>query len=72
MTPPEVTLTIRELRELILAIDKRLPQVERAGEAAIASAARQLRHDASERIEELEKAAANDRSPHEPRPTRLI
>ena len=45
---------LRELRELIAALDRRLPQVERAGEIAIARDAAALRSRAVMRIEELE------------------
>ena len=46
---------IRDLRELIEALDRRLPQVQRAGEASIANAAMRLRTEARNRIEELER-----------------
>jgi hypothetical protein len=46
---------VRELRELIKAIDRRLPQIERAGEAAIETTARQLRADAQHRIAQIER-----------------
>ena len=46
---------IRELLELIDALDRRVPHVERAGEAAIARDAAELRARAMERIEELER-----------------
>jgi len=45
---------IRELRELIVALDRRVPQVERVGEVEIARAAAGLRIEALRRIEELE------------------
>ena len=48
------TRTIRDLSELIAAIDRRLPQVERCGEASIARAAARLKGDAIKRIAELE------------------
>ncbi len=48
--------TIRELRELVAALDRRVPHVERAGEAAIARSAADLRAAAVRRIEELEQA----------------
>jgi hypothetical protein len=48
---------LRHLHELIAAIDRRLPQVERAGEAAIAAEAAALRKKAQERIKELEGAS---------------
>ena len=50
--------TLRELKELIDAIDRRLPQVERAGECAIANAALHLRIQAQQRIAELEREVA--------------
>lgn len=46
--------TIRELRELIAALDRRVPQVQRVGEVSIARAAAALRREALKRIEELE------------------
>ena len=43
MTPSSV---VRELQELIAALDRRVPQVERAGEASIArEAADEINHD---------------------------
>jgi hypothetical protein len=47
--------TIRELRELIVALDRRVPQVERVGEVEIARTATGLRIEALRRIEELER-----------------
>jgi hypothetical protein len=46
---------IRELLELIDAIDRRVPHVERAGEASIAREAAALKTKALKRIAELEK-----------------
>lgn len=46
---------LRELRELIAALDRRVPQVQRAGEIAIAQDAATLRARALKRIEELER-----------------
>jgi hypothetical protein len=43
----------RELEELIAAIDRRVPHIERAGEAAIAREAAALRAKAVERLAEL-------------------
>lgn len=43
----------RELEELITALDRRVPRVERAGEAAIARDAAALRAKAVRRLEEL-------------------
>jgi hypothetical protein len=45
---------LRHLRELIAALDRRLPQVERSGELTIARDAAKLRAKALERIEQLE------------------
>jgi hypothetical protein len=47
--------TVRELYELIAALDRRVPQVERVGEVSIARAASALRLEALKRIEELER-----------------
>jgi hypothetical protein len=49
----------RELRELIAALDRRVPHVERAGEASIARDAAALKARALKRIEELERGAAH-------------
>jgi len=54
------TRTVRELHELIEALDRRLPQVQRAGETSIARAAAALRAEALRRIEELERDATPD------------
>ena len=53
-----LTQTIRELHELIAALDRRVPQVERAGEVSIARAAAALKAEALRRITELEHDAA--------------
>ena len=45
---------IRHLRELIAALDRRVPHVERSGEAAIARDAAALRDKALKRIAALE------------------
>lgn len=45
---------LRILHELVAALDRRLPQVEHAGEAAIARDAAALRARAQARIAELE------------------
>ena len=47
--------TVRELLELIAALDRRVPQVERVGEISIARAASALKLEALNRIEELER-----------------
>lgn len=46
------------LRELIAALEQRLPRVERAGEAAIARDAAALKTRALERIAQLERDLA--------------
>ena len=48
----------RELEELIAALDRRMPRVERAGEAAIARDAAALREKAVKRLAELADAPA--------------
>ena len=61
VTPDELVetkTTIVQLGELIVAIDRRLPQVQRAGEAAIAYAAMHLKNEAAKRIVELEAEVA--------------
>ena len=50
VTAPELT---RELEELIAALDRRVPRVEQAGEAAIAQDAAALRAKAVARLAEL-------------------
>ena len=50
---------VRELRELIAALDRRVPQVQRAGEEAIARDAATLRARAVTRIDELESESSS-------------
>jgi hypothetical protein len=50
----EASALARELRELIAALDRRVPRVEQAGEGAIARDAAALREKAVQRLEELE------------------
>ena len=52
------TRTIRELRELIAALDRRIPRVERVREISIAHAAAELKSEALQRIEELGQETA--------------
>ena len=54
--------SIRILREFIEAVDRRLPQVQRVGEDAIARDAAALRTMALERLAELEREATNPKS----------
>jgi len=49
---------VRELLELIAAIDRRVPHVERAGEIEIAREAAALKARALKRIAELERKRA--------------
>lgn len=48
---------IESLRELVRMLDQRVPHLERAGEAKIASEAAALRREAVARIEEFERSA---------------
>ncbi len=48
------TALVRELRELIEALDRRVPRVDRSGEASIAHDAAALRTRALERLAELD------------------
>ena len=52
---PVVRDQIRQLRELITALDQRVPHIERIGEAEIASEAAALKQRAMDRIRELER-----------------
>jgi hypothetical protein len=47
---------IDDLRELIVALNRRVPRLERTGEIAIARDAAALRDKAVERIAELERS----------------
>ncbi len=51
----ERTRALRRLRELITALDLRVPHIERAGETAIARDAAALKKQALTRIAQLEK-----------------
>ena len=52
----------RALEELISALDRRVPHVERAGEAAIARDAAALRAKAVKRLAELENTTRTTRT----------
>ena len=54
------THVLAALRELIRALDRRVPRVERAGEIRIARDAQMLRREAVTRIEELKRAGSDD------------
>lgn len=58
------TLTL--LREFIAALERRLPQIARAGESAIADDAALLKAKATERIAELEEKLRMAGPPAEP------
>ena len=53
---------IAALNELIDALDRRVPHVERVGEIRIAREAAMLRKDAVTRIDELKSAASSQRT----------
>ena len=46
---------VEDLRELVAALDRRVPDLERAGETTIARDARRLRDEAVARLATLEK-----------------
>jgi hypothetical protein len=50
----QLTDALDHLHELIAALDRRVPQVRRAGEAMVADAAAQLRLEAVRRIVEIQ------------------
>jgi hypothetical protein len=52
---------VKELRELVAALDRRVPQVERAGELTIAREAEALRSQALRRLAELGDQSAASR-----------
>ena len=54
---------IRELRELIAALDRRVPQVHRAGEVSIARDTAALKARALTRIDELERESRSGATP---------
>ena len=58
----DIATHLRILREFIAALDQRLPHVERAGEAAIAKDAAELKATALARIAELERELESGRA----------
>jgi hypothetical protein len=56
-----MTALAKTLTELIEALDRRIPHVERAGEASIARDAAALKVKALKRIAELDKRAAAEK-----------
>ena len=71
VTVTELRTTMDQLVELVSAIDRRLPQVQRAGEGAIANAAMRLRIEAHKRIDQIKLEVAGREHegsrPHVPR-----
>jgi hypothetical protein len=57
---PAQSAQMRALQELIEALDRRVPHVERAGEAKIADDARRLRAAASKRLARMRERSADD------------
>ena len=55
MKPRSNQTLVHDLRELIAALDRRLPRIEREGESAIARDAQALKCAALRRIGELER-----------------
>jgi hypothetical protein len=53
------TRVLRRLHELIAALDRRVPRIERVGEVAIARDAATLRKKALDRIAQLESAGGD-------------
>ena len=62
MTTRSDQTLVDDLRELIGAIDQRLPQLERQGERAITRDAQALKRAALRRIGELEQTSAAARA----------
>jgi len=54
--------TIRQLLELIAALDRRVPHIQRAGEASIARDAAALKARALKRLKELEGESSSAES----------
>ncbi len=55
VVPRPVPSLVEDLRELVAAIDRRVPRLEREGERAIARDAAALKVEALKRIDELER-----------------
>ena len=60
------TRKLRHLHELIAALDRRVPHVERIGEIEIAREGRALREKALQRIAELEASLETSHTQREP------
>jgi hypothetical protein len=61
--PPSTARVLRELHELIEALDRRVPQIQRVGEPSIAKDAAALRLKALKRIADLESIDARKVKP---------
>ena len=62
-TGGDQSMLIRHLRELIEAVDRRVPHFEREGEDEIAREAAALKQRAQERISELETVTGSSTPP---------
>lgn len=58
MNPTSQQALLHDLRELIAALDRRVPRIEREGERDIARDARELKRAALKRIADLERSAS--------------
>lgn len=65
ITPPASTQLLAELCELVAALDRRVPHLERTGETGIAHDAAMLRNRALTRIEAL-KREGSDQQRYDP------
>ena len=61
-SPPDRDDAVAALRELVEAIDRRVPHVERVGEGRIAGEAAALRKEAAKRIAELSTMERDSRT----------
>jgi hypothetical protein len=59
-SPASQSELVKQLRDLVVALDQRVPHVERTGEAAIARDAQALRTKALRRIAEIEAGSRAD------------
>ena len=59
---PDRDHVVAALRELVEALDRRVPHVERLGEVGIAREAAALRREAAKRVKELTPTQESERS----------
>ena len=57
-SPIALEALVRDLEDLIAALDRRLPQIDRLGERAIAEDAAALKRKAQDRLKQLATSAA--------------